>query len=701
MKRFYSLSLAALCTVCSMAAPQTVTTLPLPQRHHELKSNKIEYTESVRKVSRAADDASTTAPESIVGMRFVTTYNDTEDNYNGFFTVSEGTDGGIVLNDFAEGYSVNATYDASTGKISIPTGVVIGTHSTYGDITLYALTPDASQYSSQDITGTVSGDKVTFDNGVYGKVDAGGLVIMSKIEATKANANITYSLSTSDGGSATFENPLLISKPTETSLKIVGLSGILYGAYYEVPVSLNSAANSATITAGTTVDCYYYYNRVYSLYGKNPVGMADDLTMSVVTSETTSLLKADDLLYCYVNGMNLSGYAFSDIKIDVDFNVFTGEATGEGDDNQETDTPSISGINYLLDRENNTATVTGCIATVTTLDIPASITVGDKNYAVTSVAEKAFINNKVVTSISIPSSITTIGTDAFRNMSGIKTVYIADLAAWCAVELANGNANPIYNAFPTSTSKWGKVYFNGKETTTLEIPEGVTTIGRSFYGFKGLTSATLPSSLLEIGDQAFSNCTNLTEIEIPANVSKMGSSFFGCSGLTKVTLKGGVANFRSSTFYGCKALESINLPEGVETIGMMVFSGCSALKSVSLPSTLTEIGMMAFDSCNGLTEIRSTATVPPTAASMAFDGVPTDIPVYVPANSINDYKAASEWKEFTNYQPVGNTSGIESIEAADNTEAVYYNLNGVRVDNPTSGLYIKRQGNTAVKVLVK
>ncbi|WP_289742821.1 leucine-rich repeat domain-containing protein [Muribaculum intestinale] len=701
MKKFYSLSLAALCTVCSMAAPQTVTTLSMPERHQELKSAKVEYSESVRKVSRAADDASTTAPESIVGMRFVTTYNDTEDNYNGFFTVSEGTDGGIVLNNFAEGYSVNATYDASTGKISIPTGVVIGTHSTYGDITLYALIPDANQYSSQDITGTVSGDKITFDNGVYGKVDAGGLVIMTGIEATKANANITYSLSTNDGESVAFEMPLLISKPTETSLKIVGLSGFLYGAYYEVPVSLNSAANSATIAAGTPVDCYYYYNRVYSLYGKNPVGMADDLTMSVVTSEATSLLKADAILYCYVNGTNLSGYALSDIKIDVDFNVFTGEATGEGDDNEDTDTPSISGINYQLDRDNNTAAVTGCIATVTSLDIPASITVGGKNYAVTSVAEKAFMNNKVVTSISIPSSITTIGTDAFRNMSGIKTVYISDLAAWCAVEIANGNANPIYNAFPTSTSKWGKIYFNGKETTALEIPEGVTSIGRSFYGFKGLTSVTLPASLEVLGDQAFANCTGLTDIEIPANVTSMGSSFFSCSGLQNVTLKGGVDSFANMTFYGCKALESINLPEGVRYIGKMVFSGCSALKSISLPTTVTQIDMMAFDSCSGMTEIRSAATIPPAASAMAFDGIPTDIPVYVPAGSINDYKAAAEWKSFTNYQPLGNTSAIETIEAADNTEAVYYNLNGVRVDNPTSGLYIKRQGNKAVKVLVK
>ena len=45
-------------------------------------------------------------------------------------------------------------------------------------------------------------------------------------------------------------------------------------------------------------------------------------------------------------------------------------------------------------------------------------------------------------------------------------------------------------------------------------------------------------------------------------------------------------------------------------------------------------------------------------------------------------------------------SGLETIEAAD-TEAEYYNLQGVRVDNPSAGLYIRRQGNKATKVYVK
>lgn len=46
-------------------------------------------------------------------------------------------------------------------------------------------------------------------------------------------------------------------------------------------------------------------------------------------------------------------------------------------------------------------------------------------------------------------------------------------------------------------------------------------------------------------------------------------------------------------------------------------------------------------------------------------------------------------------------SGVSLIEASDDTPAVYYNLQGVRVENPSAGLYIERRGNTARKILVK
>ncbi len=85
---------------------------------------------------------------------------------------------------------------------------------------------------------------------------------------------------------------------------------------------------------------------------------------------------------------------------------------------------------------------------------------------------------------------------------------------------------------------------------------------------------------------------------------------------------------------------------------------------------------------------------------MAFDGVDVTIPVYVPANSVEAYKAANEWKNFTNYQAL-TVSAIDDIEADNNAVVEYYTIQGVRVDNPSNGLYIKKQGNKVSKVVVK
>lgn len=699
MKRLYSLSLAALCVLTSTITAQTTQIAGFPERELELKSVSAEYTEA-HNVTNDAVPAAEAAPASLDGKSFVTVYQDSKNKYNGFFTVEQGEGNNIVLKNFAEGYDVNATYDVATGKITIPTNVVIGTHSTYGDITMYALDFAASNYNRNPIVGTVDGDKVVFNYGVYGLVEEGGFIVMGNVTATEANAKITYTMKPQQGDPVTFENPLLITKTSDTAIKVVGLSGILYGAYYEVPFAINASANTATLPLGTVIDNRYSYNRPYYLGGFNPVGQVDDLEMKVITSEATSLLTADKVGYVYANNMQYSGYIFHDVKIDVNFNIFTGEVTGDGDGDEDTDTPTVDGISYQLYRDNATATVTGCLATLTTLDIPSEINVSGNVYKVNAVKTQAFMNNKTITSVSIPASIAIVETDAFRNMSNLKALYIADMAAWCAIEFANGNANPIYNVFPTSTSRWGKVYVKNTALTTLDIPEGVKSIGRAFYGFKSLTSVKFPSTLETIGDQAFANCTSLAEIEIPASVQSMGSVFFSCTGLKKVTFQGGVKEFTGMTFYGCKALESVNLSEGVEKIGKMVFSSCAALTTISIPSTVTMVDMMAFDGCSGLKEIKSYATVPPTAAVMAFDGVDVTIPVYVPANSVDAYKAADEWKNFTNYQAL-TVSAIDDIEADNNAVVEYYTIQGVRVDNPSNGLYIKKQGNKVSKVVVK
>ena len=97
-----------------------------------------------------------------------------------------------------------------------------------------------------------------------------------------------------------------------------------------------------------------------------------------------------------------------------------------------------------------------------------------------------------------------------------------------------------------------------KDLSSITIPEGVTSIGRSaFFCCKRLTSITIPGSVMSIGDWAFWGCSSLTSITIPEDVTSIGES----------------------AFEGCSSLVSITIPEGVTSIGVFAFYCCNGLKS--------------------------------------------------------------------------------------------------------------------------
>lgn len=643
MNKFLAMAVSAACALGVSAGPLTIQELSgSPEREFEVRHDR--FKQALGPVMQKAPElaASENAPESIVGKTYVSFYNDGEWDCNGYFTVAEGEDGGLVFVGMANGYDVKGTYDAATGTITIPTDVVIGTHSTYGDITMYGLNLAAGKYTTEDIVGIVDGNTITFNYGIYGTVTAGTLIFMGDMTATESNATASFTQNANS-----FSTPLLMNKTGENSVEMIGLSNLLYGGKCPVPLTLDAASNTATIPFGTLVDKQYTSAGTVSwLIGgfENVTGLLDDLKLNIVTSETTSLLSVDKFFYGYPNEGSYRGYTFTNLNINVDFNVFTGEVSGGGD--EETDTPNIGGIDYLLNRENSTATVTGCLPTLTNVEIPATFTYGEVEYTVVGIDKEAFMANKTIASLSIPATVKTIGQDACRNMGGLKDLYINDLAAWCAIEFYNGNANPIYNVFPTRESAWGNVHFNDViNPAALEIPEGVTEIGRAFYGYKVLESVTLPSTLTKLGDQTFANCAKLTEVVVPEGVTSIGSAFWSCTALKSVTLPSTLENITGSIFYGCKALESIELPAALQTVGRMAFSGCEALTSIT-----------------------SYAAVPPTAGMMAFYDVPVDIPVNVPESSIDAYKAADEWKDFTNY--IGFKVSVNPFEPKGDEEVI-------------------------------
>ena len=126
----------------------------------------------------------------------------------------------------------------------------------------------------------------------------------------------------------------------------------------------------------------------------------------------------------------------------------------------------------------------------------------------------------------------------------------------------------------------------------------------AFSNCSDLTSVTIPNSVESIEWNAFNNCYGLTSITIPNSVRFIESAaFFCCSNLTSVTLGNSVTKIGDLAFFCCSNLVSINIPESVTSIGDQAFYACHRLTSINIPRSVTNIGDDAFTICSGLTSI--------------------------------------------------------------------------------------------------
>ncbi len=211
---------------------------------------------------------------------------------------------------------------------------------------------------------------------------------------------------------------------------------------------------------------------------------------------------------------------------------------------------------------------------------------GNYNYKfgwIESIPENAFSNCENLITITIPSSVVSIGDNAFHGCSQLKT------------------AGPIggnYNYRFGWTESIPNNAFSNSCLTSVTIPTSVMSIGNSaFHSCANLKSITIPNSVTSIGAGAFAY-SGITSITIPDSVTTIGDVAFAFSQLEEASISNNVTTINDYTFWGCANLSSIIIPKGVTSIGKWAFRDCTELTSINIPNSVISISSDAFLNVN-------------------------------------------------------------------------------------------------------
>jgi hypothetical protein len=212
-----------------------------------------------------------------------------------------------------------------------------------------------------------------------------------------------------------------------------------------------------------------------------------------------------------------------------------------------------------------------------------------------SIADFAFFNCSNLTSLTIPSSLTTIGYMSFYLCNGLENIIVAS----------------------------GSTTYDSRNDCNAIIETASNTL------IMGCKNTVIPYSVITIGENAFFMCEGLTRLDIPNSVTTIGKySFYGCTGLT-----------------------SVIIPNSVTTIGNFAFEGCSALTKVSIPSSVTTIVSGAFRYCDALNDVYS-CIEDPSEISMGgyvFYQTSSDYSgrtLHVPYGTSDAYQADDRWSYY-------------------------------------------------------
>lgn len=133
-----------------------------------------------------------------------------------------------------------------------------------------------------------------------------------------------------------------------------------------------------------------------------------------------------------------------------------------------------------------------------------------------------------------------------------------------------------------------RTFVLAENLTSVELPEGLLSIGVSCFNQTGLKSIQFPSTLQKIDDNAFWRGQIAGDVHIPESVTAIGKNVFNQCPITSVNLPEGLQVLGGGAFSETKLTEMPEIPESI-TVLDSTFQGCTDIKEVTIPSQVTDI----------------------------------------------------------------------------------------------------------------
>ncbi len=264
-------------------------------------------------------------------------------------------------------------------------------------------------------------------------------------------------------------------------------------------------------------------------------------------------------------------------------------------------------------------------------------------YTVFGLDNFVFMNNKDITSVTLPKSCVEVGADVFKGCVSLSNINLPSGLKYIGARAFGQCVSLTDIELPYGLSIIGDgAFYKCENLKNINIPITVSKVCESAFGFctsleevvipdyvitmeedvfehcESLKKVVLGEKINSVPQGTFAYCSSLEEVEIKGSISKIGVRAFYKSSIEEIELQSSLREIKDNAFDSCENLKNLVLPEGVEILGESAFAGCRSLETIHFASTVSSIGESCFATCLSLQEI---TVDPENAYFTAVDGV--------------------------------------------------------------------------------